>query len=117
MEKNLTLTIENTNEEKSYQIIKFIGELDKAGHSEIRDFLDDIVDKFSLKTLIFDFSALRFINSEGIGYVMEINNHLKAEERSLVVIGLLPNVADVFKAIGLGDVIEVHKSLDSYLNA
>lgn len=117
MEKNLTLTIGKPDEVKGYMVVKFSGELDKAGHVDIRDVLDDVVDKFVLKTLVFDFTGLKFINSEGIGYIMEINNHLAGKKQKLVVVGLASNVADVFKAIGLKDVVEIHKSLDSFLSS
>ncbi len=117
MEKNITLSIGKPDEAKGYMVVKFVGELDKAGHAEIRDELDDAVDKFILKTLVFDFTGLKFINSEGIGYVMEVNNHLTSKKQELVVVGLAANVADVFKAIGLKDVVKIHKSLDSFLNS
>lgn len=117
MDKNLTLKIEPPDLDKSFQVVKFVGELDKSGHGEIRDELDDFINTFKLKTLVFDFTDLKFINSEGIGYIMEINNHLKGLDQSLVIVGLLPNVADVFKAIGLSEVVEIHKSLDAFLNS
>ena len=114
MEATLSITVGTTADD--HQIVKFKGEFDKAGHSDIKDALDSCVKAFDGKNLVFDFADLKFINSEGIGYLMEIHSHLSKLGKSLVIVGANAHIKDVFQTIGLKDVIPVHKDLVSFLN-
>lgn len=116
MEPSLKIEIGNSDSEKSYQVIKFSGEFDKAGHMEVRTDLDSIVNNFKLKTLVFDLSGLRFINSESIGYLMEIHAHLVKREKALVLVGADTHVKDVLKTIGISEVIPTYDALKDFLN-
>lgn len=116
MGPNLKIEISKTEDGQNYQIIKFVGEFDKAGHTEIREQLNTSVKDFSLKFLIFDFAELKFINSEGIGYLMEIHTHLFQRDRQLVIIGANEHVTDVFKAIGIAEIIPIYTDLHAFLS-
>lgn len=117
MQKNLDLQIEALSLDRNYQIVKFNGEFDKAGHSEIREKLDTEVKSFEGTSLIFDFTNLKFINSEGIGYLMEIHAHLIKNDKRLIIIGLQHNVKDVFETIGISEIIPLYKNLDEFLSS
>jgi len=115
MKPNLSIKITETNEDKGYQIINFNGEFDKAGQTEIKDDLEKIVESFAGKSLVFNFENLKFINSEGIGYLMEIHTHLVQRGRKLVIVGVSARIADVFQAIGIHEIVPVYPSLDDFL--
>lgn len=116
MNKTLKVDVGNLNKEKGVLIVKFEGEFDKAGFSHVADELNALVKDCPAKILVFDFKNLKFINSEGIGYLMEVHSHLAKVDKRLVVFGVNDHVKDVFKAIGLYDVIEIHESLPSSLS-
>ena len=116
MNPNLEINIQEPNIEKKYQLVSFKGDFDKAGHSDIREDLDKCVNDFDQKSLVFDFSELKFINSEGIGYLMEIHTHLVKNDMQLVIVGLNSHVNDVFKTIGIVEIIKVYKNIDEFLN-
>ncbi len=113
MQANLKIAISQL--ENNNQVVSFDGEFDKAGHSEIGDELDNAVKDFQGTNLIFDFTRLKFINSEGIGYLMEIHTHLIKKDKKLVIVGLNLHVKDVFKTIGINEIIPVHDKLDDFL--
>lgn len=114
MGPNLKLTIgEPTGD---YMIISFDGEMDRAGLSEVRSTLEEHVNSFEKKFLVFDFALLKFINSEGIGYLMEIHTHLVQRDKKLIILGLADHVADVFQAIGISEVMPIYKDLQAFLN-
>lgn len=115
MGPNLSIVIQDLDEKSNSQVVKFTGEFDKAGHIEIREELDKFVEGFSLKSMIFDFSELKFINSEGIGYLMEIHAHLVQRDRQLVIVGPNSHVNDVFKAIGLSEIIPLFNCVNDFL--
>lgn len=113
MQANLKISISPLKD--NAQVISFDGEFDKAGHSEIGSDLDNAVKAFEGTNLIFDFTRLKFINSEGIGYLMEIHTHLIKLDKKLVIVGLNSHVKDVFKTIGINEIISVHDTLDDFL--
>lgn len=115
MEPTLKIEITEPKAGESHQVVKFDGEFDKAGHSQVRDVLDKCVKGFTLKTLIFDFSNLKFINSEGIGYLMEIHTHLTQRDRQLVLVGPNAHVKDVFNTIGIAEIIPIKTTVDAFL--
>lgn len=112
----MNITIDQPNEEKGFSVVHFAGNFDKAGHSEVRDQIDEIVLNFPLKTLVFDLKNLKFINSEGIGYLMEIHTHLVQRDKQLVLVEPNAHVADVFETIGIAEIIPVHKSMSHFEN-
>lgn len=116
MEPHLTIDSQEHSGDVNYTVVSFSGEFDKAGHNEIQDDLSAIVKEFSGKYLIFDFTNLRFINSEGIGYLMEVHTHLAQRDRKLVIVGVNSHIADVFKTIGIAEVVALRPSLSDFLN-
>ena len=116
MPQTLKISPQDPNEEKGYQIVKFVGEFDKAGRMDIRDELDAVVKGFKLTTMVFDFTGLKFINSESIGYLMEIHTHLVKKKKALVLVKPDAHVKEVLKTIGISEVIPMHATLDAYLN-
>ncbi|MFA6992163.1 MAG: STAS domain-containing protein [Candidatus Gracilibacteria bacterium] len=104
----------------NYKVIKFAGAFDKSGYSDINSQLDSILSTFaemdstSMRTIVFDFTDLDYINSQGIGIIMEIHNDLKDHSKKLVIIGVKPNVQDVFTAIGMNELVQVYATLKDY---
>jgi len=115
MNQTLTLDIQAPVADKSYQLIAFDGEFDKAGFSAIRGQLDKLFKDFGAKTLVFDFANMTFINSESIGYLMEIHTHLAKEEKKLVIVAPKANVKDVFEAIGIQQIVPIYADLNEFL--
>ena len=115
MKTNLTMNIDSPID--NYNIIKFEGEFDKPGHSEIKDELESFIKSFKGVSIVFDFKKLKFINSEGIGYLMEIHTHLVKNDQQLVIIELNNHVKDVFDTIGLAEIISIHEDINSFLKS
>jgi len=114
MGPNLSITIQSDNEE--YTVVKFDGDFDKAGHNEVKETLSKCFKEFVGKYLVFDFNNLRFINSEGIGYLMEVHTHLAQNDQKLVIIGLNAHVADVFETIGIAEIVSIYPTMNDFLN-
>lgn len=110
MKELLTLNVKQLDPKS--QIIEFDGEFDKAGLNEIKSNLDTLVKEFLGANLIFDFSHLDFINSEGIGYLIEIHSYLINKEKRLIIVGLKNNVKDIFDTVGIEDIIDIYKSIN-----
>lgn len=96
---------------KPYKLIKLTGNLDKAGLAAVREQIESAESKMSDNVLVFDFSGLNFINSEGIGFFMMINHRLIQNKKKMVIVGATDNVRDVLNVIGLLNIIESFPSL------
>ncbi|MBT4917514.1 STAS domain-containing protein [Candidatus Peregrinibacteria bacterium] len=114
MQKNLTIEKAQSGTTENYDVIKFSGEFDKAGHSDVKADLETLVKAFDKKILVFDFAGLKFINSEGIGYLMEIHAHLMKKDKKLVIVGMSAHVEDVFKTIGIQEIITLYPTLKDF---
>lgn len=117
MNVNLKLNFLEADKVNGVQVVVFDGEFDKAGFAEVKDELTNFVKAFDLKSLVFDFGKLKYINSEGIGFLMEVHTHLIQRDRKLIVVALNANVKDIFTAIGIADIVPLFDSLNDYLKS
>lgn len=101
-------------DEKGYVVVKFSGELDKAGLEVVKEDLNKLTESVNEKYLVLDFTDLNFINSEGIGFLMTMHYRLTKKEKELVVIGAAEHVFDVLKVIGLLNVMKHFDSLEEF---
>lgn len=115
MPSNLKIEIKDLEEGQNYQIVLFEGDFDKAGHSDIRENLDQLIKTFAGKFLVFDFAKLNFINSESIGYLMEIHSYLTEKDQKLVLLNLRTNIEDIFDAIGMKEIVDIYTNLEEFL--
>lgn len=111
MRPSLEIFFREPDEANKLQVVAFSGDFDKAGYTEVGDRLSKFVKDFALNTLVFDFGNMKFINSEGIGYLMEVHTHMVNNGRQLVIVGANDHVKDVFNAIGIGEIISVKEYL------
>jgi len=116
MNKNLKLDISEVDD-KGFQLVKFIGEFDKVGYDNVRSELNSLVESFSANVLIFDLAQLRFINSEGIGVMMDVSSILSQNSKKLVIVAANNYVNDIFTTMGINDVVESYSDFDSFLNS
>jgi len=115
MEPTLTIEIGNSDNDKKYQVIKFTGEFDKAGYIDTHKEINSIVESFKMDTLVFDFTSLKFINSESIGYLVEIHTTLDQKGKKLVLVGADAHVKDVLKTIGISEIIPIYSTFKDFL--
>lgn len=107
---SIALEVTPSDPVKQYQIIRFKGDLDKAGLAEVKETIEKIVEDFNGKLLVFDFGKLSFINSEGIGLLLTVHYRLVKKNSSLVIIQPPSNIRDVLDVIGLLKIITVYDS-------
>jgi len=116
MESTLSVSLDTASSGENFEVIKFVGEFDKAGHTDVKEELEKMIKAFDKSFLVFDFSALKFINSEGIGYLMEVHAHLMKSDKKLVIVGVNDHVSDVFETIGVQEIIALYPSLSDFKN-
>jgi len=116
MNKSLDVKFQNPDLNNSSQVVAFSGEFDKVGRADVAPELESLIKNFTLDSLIFDFSGLKFINSESIGYIIDMQSRLSKYGKKFVLIGADQHVKDVLNAVGISEIIPMYETLDEYFS-
>lgn len=112
---SITVDIKPKGFKKEYRLVGFIGSLDKAGLTEIRDQIEEVAEAVNDEQyLVFNFGQLEFINSESIGFLLMIHTRLVKKEKKLVIVDAVDHVKDVLEVIGMLKIIEYHPTLEDF---
>lgn len=95
----------------SYAIAEFHGEIDQSTMADAEDKIFKIVENFGGKCLFFDLTDLKFINSEGVGFIVAVHAKLAKKEKTLALFGPQTHVAEIFEAVGFGKMIPIFKTI------
>lgn len=108
----LTLKFVTDVRNDDYGVVEFHGELDQSTLENTEKRVGEILETFKSPNLIFDFTGLKFINSEGIGFIVSTQTKLLKRNQKLIICGLRRNVEDVLNLIGLPKLISIFPSVE-----
>jgi len=97
--------------DSDYQVVQFHGDLDSNTLPLISYKIKEILYKVTAPNLIFDFSDCTFINSNGIGFLMEIHMKLSRQHRVLVIAGAKAHIKDIFDLVGIPKIMSVFDTI------
>ncbi|PIQ77069.1 hypothetical protein COV82_06410 [Candidatus Peregrinibacteria bacterium CG11_big_fil_rev_8_21_14_0_20_46_8] len=108
-----TLTIKFIEDirDHEYEVIQLHGNLDAHTLPIATRKMDEHLPKTKLPFLIFDFSDCPFINSNGIGFLMEIHMKLTKRKQQLIVAGVQANVKDILELVGMPKIVPVFDTI------
>jgi anti-anti-sigma factor len=112
---HLDLNVMASEPNAQYQVVQFKGEMDKSNLEQARAVITKFIEDYQLPLLIFDLTYLDFINSEGVGFTVSMFYKLRKKNQDLKIIKVQPKVEDVFKLIGLTELIKCYPDLDTAL--
>ncbi len=84
-------------------ILSIRGELDSITAPDVRGTFDEIVDA-KPKAVVLDLSALRVIDSSGVGAIVSLFKRLRAEGATFEVRGVNGQPLSIFKVLNLNKV-------------
>lgn len=93
-------------------VVTLLGELDHHSSESVRIKIDNKIDELGVKTLIFDFSGVNFMDSSGIGVVIGRFRKISEFGGRVGIINLTPQIKKVFELGGLFKIIKEYKDLD-----
>ena len=99
----------------NYTEIQFTGDLDHLGLESTRERLELTVDDLQQDNLIFNFTNLEFVNSEGIGFIIMLHSRLVKRNKNLIIVGMKDHVEDVLNVIGVTKIIKHFVSTEEWL--
>ncbi|MBN3521514.1 STAS domain-containing protein [Algoriphagus lutimaris] len=109
------LTIE-THKEDNHDLLVIQGEID-ASNSVILDQKMQELTESGSKSILVDGSGLEYISSAGLGVFMSYLEDFQEEGITLKIFALSPRVFEVFKILGLDQLIDIYESKKAALEA
>ena len=96
-------------------IVYMTGELDHHSAEEVRNKIDDSLDRGNFSKLIMDFSAVTFMDSSGIGVVIGRYKKLSLKKGGICVSNVNRTIKRVFELSGMFKIINLFESVDQAL--
>jgi stage II sporulation protein AA (anti-sigma F factor antagonist) len=97
-------------------IVHLKGELDHHSAQEVRNKIDDRLDRERINKLIMDFSGVTFMDSSGIGVVIGRYKKLSYNKGKICVINVRGSVNKVFELSGMYKIIKLYDSFEQAVN-
>ncbi len=98
-------------------IIGLMGELDHHSAEEVRNKIDDAIERDKINKVILDFSGVTFMDSSGIGVVIGRFKRLSMKNGNLAVVNVNKNINKVFELSGLYKIVKSYDTVEDALGS
>lgn len=98
-------------------IVELSGELDHHSAEEVRNNIDDKLEREKPNVLIMDFSGVTFMDSSGIGVVIGRYKKLSMREGKVLIANINRSIRRVFDISGLYKIVKVYDSVEEALKS
>lgn len=106
----------NTLEEDHSQLLQITGEIDASNSVDLDEAMQRAFRSGS-KVILVDGEKLDYISSAGLGVFMSYLEDFKEQDVSFKIYGLSPRVFEVFKILGLDQLIPIYPDKTSATSA
>lgn len=97
-------------------IVYMSGELDHHSAEEVRNMIDDRLDRNNYSKLIMDFQGVSFMDSSGIGVVIGRYKKLHMRNGKVCVTSIKSSVKRVFELSGMFKIIMLYDDVEQAIN-
>ena len=97
-------------------IIRMNAELDHHLAEEMRQVIDDVIDKRGVTHIVFDFTKVDFMDSAGIGLLMGRYRKIKEIGGEIYVSNIGQGVQRIFRMSGLFKILKTSREMDCFVN-
>jgi anti-sigma B factor antagonist len=95
-----------TTQETNYHLLQLIGEVDASNSVELDEAIVDLIEQ-NVQNILIDGTKLDYISSAGLGVFMSYIEDFEEKNITLVIFGLNEKVFQVFKILGLDQLINI----------
>ncbi len=110
MATELTLSAAHLDSQTS--VVTFVGSLDATNIDRAEAIVDEQMLGGTVKRVILDFSALEYLNSRAVGFLVSLSQKVAASNAMLILAALRPNVDDIITVVGLNQIIPVAPTVE-----
>lgn len=101
--------------EKSILTVKFTEDIDQHIADKLRRKMDDEIEKYIPKKVIFDFSGISFMDSSGIGMILGRYKLVKMLGGNIELINVNKSIKKIFEMSGVTRIILIKSILEENL--
>lgn len=112
----MNLELEFLKENKTL-IVRLNCELDHHTSETVRRRVDNDIQRYAPKRLIFDFSGVRFMDSSGIGVIMGRYKNVQRANGTTIMVNVRPEVNKVFEISGIKKLIPQYDNVNQALQS
>ena len=84
-------------------------EIDHHTTEKMRRILDDEIERYIPKKLIFDFNSVSFMDSAGIGMILGRYKMVRLLGGTMEMINVNPNIKKIFEMSGIPKIIQINE--------
>lgn len=106
----------NTRKEDDINIVHIIGDLVSGKLYEIKEETNKLLEEDNPK-IIFDFTDVNFVDSSGIGFLINTLKILSSKNSGLKIVNINTTVKNVLKQMKLYSLFEYYDSVDEALES
>lgn len=92
------------------KIVKLTGQVRISTQNEFKDILDSLVSESEGKNVIINMDGVIYMNSIGLGIIIDTYKKFKEMKGRMVLCNLLPDISNLFEVTKLNRFIEIYKS-------
>lgn len=100
-----TLIEVNKKEQGNILIFEFSGELDETNADNTFKGIYDQVGEFAGKSIVFNLSGLKYLNSKSIGYIADIFSNVEDADEKMYITNCSEGVKDILELVGITTII------------
>ncbi len=97
-------------------VVHMMGELDHHSAEEVRNKVDDRLERDGFNKLVMDFSGVTFMDSSGIGVVIGRYRKLSLKKGRVYICKVTGSVKRVFELSGMFKIIPLYDSVEQALD-
>ena len=91
-------------------IVRVEGELDMHVADKFRQIVDNALETSGVKHILFNFEAVKFIDSSGLGVILGRYKKINAASGKVLVAHIQPQVMQIFELSGLLKIIKFYNT-------
>lgn len=95
---------------KNKLFIRLKGELDQAVTEKLKVRISELIDKYDIKYLIFNFEKLNFMDSSGVGFIIGRYTQIKKRSGKIIICSMNNLIERIFLLSGLKKICLVAKN-------
>ncbi|MCX7772754.1 MAG: STAS domain-containing protein [Clostridia bacterium] len=99
-------------ESKGIIIVSVEGQVRISTQNEFKDYLDKLFENHGSKIVVLDMENVSYMNSAGIGIIVDTFKNFRDAGGRLVLSGLAPDITKLFEVTKLNRFIEIYTYVD-----
>ena len=112
----LTCNLQTVKALPRVAVVSLKGSIDPISITELQNAMAE-ADTLGFRIVVLDLEGVRYINSVGLAYLVNLGDDLVARQGALLLVGAQPKVKVVFELMGVDKFFKLFKSIDSALGA